>query len=70
MGKKNSGSGSGMNNPDHITESLETIFWLKILKFLDADLGSGLEKIQIRDPGWIKFGYGIRDGKIWIRDLG
>ncbi len=25
MGKK-SGSGSGMNNPDHISESLETIF--------------------------------------------
>jgi hypothetical protein len=32
MGKK-SGSGSGMNNPDHISESLETIFWVKILKF-------------------------------------
>jgi hypothetical protein len=31
MGKK-SGSGSGMNNPDHIPESLETIFWVKILK--------------------------------------
>ncbi len=32
MGKK---SGSGMNNPDHISESLETIFWVKILKFFD-----------------------------------
>jgi hypothetical protein len=30
MGKK-SGSGSGMNSPDHISESLETIFWVKIL---------------------------------------
>jgi hypothetical protein len=29
MGKK-SGSGSGMNNPDHISKSLETIFWDKI----------------------------------------
>jgi hypothetical protein len=40
MGKK-SGSGSGMNNPDHISESLEieTIFWVKILKFFDADPG-------------------------------
>jgi hypothetical protein len=28
MGKK-SGSGSRMNNPDHISESLETIFLLK-----------------------------------------
>jgi hypothetical protein len=35
---KKSGSGSGMN-PDHIAESLETIFWVKILKFFDADPG-------------------------------
>jgi hypothetical protein len=26
-----------MNNPDHISEILETIFWVKILKFFDAD---------------------------------
>jgi hypothetical protein len=43
--------GSGMNNPDHMSESLETIFWVKILKFFDADPGSGMEKIQIRDLG-------------------
>jgi hypothetical protein len=50
MGKK---SGSGMNNPDHVSESLETIFWVKILKFFDADPGSDKEKIRIRDkhPG-------------------
>jgi hypothetical protein len=44
-----------MNNPDCISESLETIFWVKILKFFDADSGSGMEK----------FGSGseIRDGK-------
>jgi hypothetical protein len=52
MGKI-SGSGSGMNNPDHISESLETIYWVKILKFFDAD------------PGWKTFGsmekFGIRD---------
>jgi hypothetical protein len=29
--------GPGMNNPDHVPESLETIFWVKILKFFDAD---------------------------------
>ncbi len=46
MGKK-LGSGSGMNNPDHISERLETVFWVKILKFVDAD------------PGWKKFGSGI-----------
>jgi hypothetical protein len=55
--RKKSGSGSGMNNPDHISESLETIFWIKILKFFDADTGFlGMEKIL------------IRDGKIRIRD--
>jgi hypothetical protein len=54
MGKKSgSGSGSRMNNPDHISESLEIIFWVKILKFFDADPGSGMEKIRILDkhPG-------------------
>ncbi len=45
MGKK-SGSGNGMNNPDHISESLKTIFWVKILKFFDANPGSGMEKIR------------------------
>ena len=48
---KNPWSGSGLNNPDHISESLETFFWVKILKFFDADPGSGMEKIQIRDLG-------------------
>jgi hypothetical protein len=38
-----------MNNPDHISKSLETIFWVKILQFFDAD------------PGWKKFGSGVRD---------
>jgi hypothetical protein len=41
---KNSGYGSGINKPNHISESLETVFWAKILKFFDAD------------PGWKKFG--------------
>ncbi len=42
-----------MTTPDHISESLETIFWVKILKFFDADpvswmekFGSGMEKIR------------------------
>jgi hypothetical protein len=38
-----------MNNPDHIFLSLETIFWVKILKFFDADPGSGMETVRIRD---------------------
>jgi hypothetical protein len=40
MGKK-SGSGSGKNDPDHISESLETIFGLKYLNSL----------MRIRDLG-------------------
>jgi hypothetical protein len=45
MGKK---SGSGMNNPDQISESLETIFWVKIFKVFDADPGVMGKK---SDPG-------------------
>jgi hypothetical protein len=48
------GSGSGMNNPDHISESLQTIFWVKIFKFFDAGSGSGIRNLF--DPG-----SGIRD---------
>ncbi len=50
MGKKTGfdpRSESGTNNLDHISESLETIFWVKILKILCS--GSGMEKIRIRD---------------------
>jgi hypothetical protein len=60
MGKK-SGSGSGVNNPDHISESLETIFWVKIPKFFGADPGSGIETIQIWNQGWRKLGSGIKN---------
>jgi hypothetical protein len=52
MGKK-SGSGSEMKNPDHISESLKNNFGLKYLTSL----------MWIRDPGWEKFGSGIRDRK-------
>jgi hypothetical protein len=32
-----------MNSPDHISESLETNFWVKILEFFDADPESRIE---------------------------
>ncbi len=35
--------------PGYISESLETNFWVKILKFFDVDPGSGIAKIRIRD---------------------
>ncbi len=58
MGKK-SRSGSGMNIPDHSSESLETIYGIKIIEFLDADPDPG--NLFDLDPGsgMKKFGSGI-----------
>jgi hypothetical protein len=55
--------------PDHISESLETIFRLKILKFIDADLGSGMEKFgsQIRNTSFFHYSsifFGNRQGPV------
>ncbi len=61
-GKK---SGSGMNIPDYSFESLETTFWYKILKFLDADADPDPELGNLFDPG-----FWVWDGKIEIRDPG
>ncbi len=64
MGKK-SGSGSWMNNPNHIFESLTKFFWVKILNFFDVDPGSGMKKFGsgsgIQNPRRKKVGSGIRD---------
>jgi hypothetical protein len=38
-------------DPEHISESLETIFWVKILKFFDADADPGIFLTWIRDLG-------------------
>jgi hypothetical protein len=46
------GSGSGMNNPDHISESLQTISCVKIHKFFEADPGSGIQDGKNSDPGY------------------
>ncbi len=49
-----------MNNPDHISECLLRYnFWVKLLKFFDAD---------IRDLGWKKFGSGMEKVRIRIRN--
>jgi hypothetical protein len=45
-----------MNILDHIFESLETVFWVKILKFFNPDPGSGNifdPRSGRRDP-WLK----------------
>jgi hypothetical protein len=52
MGKK-SGSGSGMHNPDHILESLETNF-VGIKQFFYAVPGSAIWDGKNSDPGWTK----------------
>jgi hypothetical protein len=67
-------SESGLNIPDHISECLETIFWVKIPKFFDADPESF--RLWIRDGkkfgtatllykqcfgyGYSRYGLGIR----------
>jgi hypothetical protein len=42
-----------MNIPDLIFENLVpvSVFWVKILQFFDADLGSGSGILSILDPG-------------------
>jgi hypothetical protein len=59
MGKK-SGSGFGMNNPDHISESLETLFW-------GADPRWKKYRSGIRDA---KFESGIQDKHPGAETLG
>jgi hypothetical protein len=47
---QNPDPGSGLNIPDHISESLETNFWVKKLKFFLADTRFGI--FLTLDPGW------------------
>jgi hypothetical protein len=62
-----------MNIPDHISESLETFFGLKILKFFDADANPGSVIFFTLDPGsgMEKFGpvtgINIPDPQHWLR---
>jgi hypothetical protein len=55
MGKK-SGSGIQDEQPGSYFLELRNYFWVKKLKLFDED------------PGWKKFGSGIREGKSRIRD--
>jgi hypothetical protein len=51
------GFGCGVNILKHTSDSLETIFWVKIFKFFEADADPGI--FLTLDPGWKKFGPGI-----------
>jgi hypothetical protein len=60
--EKGGKSGSGLNITDNFFESMKQFFWIKLLKFFDADPGSGifLPWIQNLRSGMEKFGPGIR----------
>jgi hypothetical protein len=57
---RKSASGSGIRDEQPGSYFLElrnhfiAFFGVKILKFFDEDLGSGMETVRIRDPGWKK----------------
>jgi hypothetical protein len=59
MGKK-SRSGSEINVSDHMFESVEKIFWVKILI-----LRCGSRNLFHPDPGWKKSGINILDPQHW-----
>jgi hypothetical protein len=63
-GKSASGSGIRDEQPGSYFQELRNHFFVflgvKILKFFDADPGSGMETVRIRDPGWKKVGSGIK----------
>ncbi len=40
-----------MNIPNHIFEGLDNFFWLKMLKFVDADPDPGSGNLLTLDPG-------------------
>ncbi len=54
-----------MNILDHISESLETISWVKIPKLFDADADPGI--FSTLDLGWKKFGMFIQDPQHLLR---
>jgi hypothetical protein len=41
-----------MNIPDHISESLETFFWVKNTLILWCGYESGIRNLLDLDPGW------------------
>jgi hypothetical protein len=56
IGIRDKHPGSATLIPGHISESLETIFWVKILKFFDADADPDMGIFLTLYPGWKKFG--------------
>jgi hypothetical protein len=69
--KSGSGSGSGIWDEQpgpYYVELRNHIFWVKILKFLNADPGSVIRDGNNLDPGWKKVGSGINipDPQHWL----
>jgi hypothetical protein len=67
MGRK-SVSGSGIRDEQPGSYFLELRNHFLGLKYFDADPGSGMGTVRIRDPGWKKVGSGINipDPQHWI----
>ncbi len=60
-----------MSIPDYISERLETIFWIKILKFFDSNPDPGI--FLTLDPGTgmekIRSGIDIPDPQHWYQQV-
>jgi hypothetical protein len=69
MGKnQNPDQGSGMDIPDHISKSLETIFWFNDAYSLWYGSRSGIRNLFDPGIGLEKFGSGFREKNSWIRN--
>jgi hypothetical protein len=59
-----------MNIPDHLSESSETVFRVKVLNIFYADTEPGLGIFLTLDPGWKNSdpvsGINIQDPQHWI----
>jgi hypothetical protein len=58
-----------IRDPFFLTRT-DPIFWIKIIKLFDADPGSGMEKIRIRDPEWENFQSEMIKNRIRKKHLG
>ncbi len=61
-------SGSGMHIPDHISESSETIFFVKIL-YLNFFMRIRILDLESSWPGMDRFGSGIRNTDAFLSQL-
>jgi hypothetical protein len=61
---RNSASGSGIWDEKPGPYFLELRIFFFVFFVFDADPGSGMETVRIRDPEWKQFGSGMEKGRI------